>query len=69
MKSKLKGKAAEKTEYLKLSEVGKLLKVGTLTLRKFQRENGFPIISLGSNTHRIRRDALEQWLKNNEGKE
>jgi predicted DNA-binding transcriptional regulator AlpA len=55
-------------EYLKLNKVSKLLNVGVSTLFRFQKGNGFPIVQLGSHTHRVRRDSLEQWLKNQETK-
>jgi hypothetical protein len=45
-------------DYLKLTEICKILKLGRGALHRY----GIPAVRLGRNTFRVRRDLFEQWL-------
>lgn len=49
-------------------EMMKILKFGKTKMNELLRSDEFPAVKIGGQ-YRITQEALEQWMKDNEGKE
>lgn len=55
--------ATQKSELLTITEAAEYLNQSHWTVRKWIRQNRFPYIQINSRVIRIRRDALDEFLK------
>ncbi len=56
------------TQFYSPKEIGMLLKLGRTSVYKLFRSPGFPAIKI-EGSYRISKEAFEDWVKKNSGKE
>ena len=59
--------AANDSEWLDASDVGKLLNVNPRSVQKYVRRNGLPVHRIGERLFRYRRAEVEEWIARRAG--